>query len=423
MTSTRPQELDLTMEVGEAKETVEVVADVAHLDTENAVTAQVVDSHAVANLPLNERNPWQLITLSAGVVGTAGDIYSGFNNIVINGGRSANNVILVDGISATVALAGDQNSGSSAFPNVDMIQEFKVESNYSAEFGRSGGGIINLIYKSGTNSLHGNLYEFLRNSDLDSNDFFSNRNGIALPVFRRNQFGGTVGGPVYIPKLYHGQNRTFFMFGYEALKQSTATTLTTSVPTALQAQGDFSQTKAASGADVTIYDPLTTAASGSAFVRTPFPGNIIPSARIDPVAASVFKYYPSPNRPGIANTGLNNYFASTASPENIYSTDAKIDEPLNDRNRFFVRVSRHTVSQPAARQLPSADLVAESASDVTEGFFNGAADYTFTVSPTFLIDVRYGYGRVAVDTVPLGAGFNPVKLGFPAYIHPRPLRP
>jgi hypothetical protein len=410
------QELDLAMEVGEAKETVQVTGDVALLDTESAGTGQVIDTHAATNLPLNERNPWQLITLSAGVVGTPGDIYSGFNSIVINGGRVANNVILIDGISATVALAGDQNNGSSAFPNVDMIQEFKVESNYSADFGRSGGGIINLIYKSGTNSLHGNLYEFLRNSDLDCDDFFSNRNGIGLPAFRRNQFGGTVGGPVYIPKLYHGQNKTFFMFGYEALKESTATTLVASVPTALQAQGDFSQTKAASGAAVSIYDPMTTVASGSAFVRTPFPGSIIPSSRIDPVAANIFKYYPAPNVPGNANTGLNNYFDSTATPENIYSTDVKIDEALNDRNRFFVRVSRHTVSQPAARELPPADLVAESASDVTENFFNGAADYTFTESPTFVIDVRYGYGRVAVDTVPLGAGFNPVKLGFPGYM-------
>ena len=215
-----------------------------------------------------------------------------------------------------------RTTGTSAFPSVDLIQEFKVETNYSAEFGRSGGGIINLIYKSGTNSLHGNAYEFLRNSDLDSNNFFSNRAGLGLPAFRRNQFGGTVGGPVYIPKLYHGQNKTFFMFGYEALKESTATTLTTSVPTALQAQGNFSQTRAASGAPVMIYDPLTTVASGSAYVRTPFPGSYHSAfTRIDPVAANVFKYYPAANQPGNANTGLNNYFDTTANPENIYDVD------------------------------------------------------------------------------------------------------
>jgi hypothetical protein len=269
------QEVDLTMDIGEAKETVQVVANASLLDTASAETGQVVDSHAVTNLPLNERNPWQLLSLSVGVVGASNlnDVYNPFTGVVINGGRSGSNAILIDGISASVALPGNQNYGISAYPPVDLIQEFKVESNYSAEFGRSGGAVVNLIYKSGTNSLHGSAYEFLRNSDLDCNNFFSNRNGVALPAFRRNQFGATVGGPVFIPKLYNGRNKTFFMFGYEALKESTATTLNTSVPTALEAQGNFSQLKSAAGAAVVIYDPLTTVASGSAYVRTPFAGS------------------------------------------------------------------------------------------------------------------------------------------------------
>jgi hypothetical protein len=412
------QELDLTLNVGEAKETVEVAADAPVLDTASSETGQVVDSHAITNLPLNERNPWQLISLSTGVVGggTVSDVYNGFNNLVINGGRPGTTALLIDGISAAVALPGTQNTGTSAFPSVDMIQEFKVESNYSAEFGRTGGGVVNLVYKSGTNSLHGSAYEFLRNSDLDSNNFFSNRAGVGLPSFRRNQFGGSVGGPVYLPKLYHGQNKTFFMFGYEALKQSTATTLSTSVPTALETQGNFSQLKAANGAAVVIYDPLTTVASGTNYVRTPFAGSIIPASRIDPVAANVFKYYPAPNQLGNANTGLNNYYVATANPENIYETDGKIDENINDRHRFFIRASRHTYNLPVPHLLPDADLVAESSSATVERFFNGAADYNFTASPTFLTDIRYGYGRVSVGVVPAGAGFDPTKLGFPGYM-------
>ncbi len=412
------QEVDLTLDVGETKETVEVSANTTMLDTASAETGQVVDTHAITNLPLNERNPWLLLSLAQGVIGgaTVTDVYNGFNTIVINGGRPGTTAILIDGISAAVALPGPQNTGSSAFPSVDLIEEFKVESNYSAEFGRSGGGVVNLIYKSGTNSLHGDAFEFLRNSDLDSNNFFSNRAGVALPTFRRNQFGGTLGGPVYIPKLYHGRNKTFFMFGYEALMESTATTLNTSVPTALQAQGDFSQTKSASGANVVIYDPLTTVPSGANYVRTPFPGNVVPASRFDPVAANVFKYYPSPNQPGNANTGLNNYYDATASPENIYDIDGKVDENINERNRFFIRASRHTYDLPAAHVLPAADFIAESASATTERFFNGAADYTFTASPTFLTDIRYGYGRVTVGVTPAGAGFDPTKLGFPGYM-------
>jgi len=154
------QELDLTLDVGEAKETVEVSANSAVLDTASSETGQVVDNHAITNLPLNERNPWQLISLSTGVIGgsTVTDVYNAFNSLIINGGRPGTTALLIDGISAAVALPGTQNTGSSAFPNVDMIQEFKVESNYSAEFGRTGGGVVNLIYKSGTNSLHGSAY-------------------------------------------------------------------------------------------------------------------------------------------------------------------------------------------------------------------------------------------------------------------------
>ena len=350
--------LELTMEIGATTETVEVAARATLLDSTTSEMGQVVDNRSIVNLPLNERNAWGLVFLAPGVTGSVGDKYNNVN-ISVNGGRPGSTNMMADGIPSATMLT-NPIGGFTVFPSVDIIQEFKVETNnYSAEFGHSGSGIINLIYKSGTNDLHGSAYEFLRNSDLDANNFFSNRLGVGLPSFKRNQFGATVGGPVYIPKVYKGRNKTFFMFGYEALRESSASTLTTTMPTALQRAGDFSQTRNAAGALVNIYDPATTTASGTGFVRTVFPGNVVPTSRFDPVAANVVKYYPLPNTPGNLNTGINNYFVASANPENIYNVDAKVDENLNDRSRFFIRASRRVDTTTPPNQVPAADNIAQ----------------------------------------------------------------
>src|SRR5438270_11450658 len=166
---------------------------------------QVVTSQSILNLPLNQRNTYSLVFLAPGVQGDVSFTYNNMN-FSINGGRPGTTDILVDGIPSSPGLA-NPNQGIAVFPSVESVQEFKVQTNsYSAEFGRSGSGIINLIYKSGTNSLHGSVFEFLRNSDLDANSFFSNKLGVGIPSFKRNQFGATVTGPVYLPKLYKVRN-------------------------------------------------------------------------------------------------------------------------------------------------------------------------------------------------------------------------
>lgn len=193
------------------------------------------------------------------------------------------------------------------FPSIDAVQEFRVQTNnYSAEFGRSGGGVINLIYKSGTNTPHGSMFEFLRNSVLDANNFFANSRGLPLDSFKRNQFGASFGGPVHLPKLYDGRNRTFIFASYEGLRERSAANFLNTMPTALERAGDFTQTRNAAGRVVTVYDPATTAAAGTGFVRQPFAGNRIPDSRIDPVTRNLLKYYPLPNAAGNANTGINN---------------------------------------------------------------------------------------------------------------------
>ena len=282
--------ITISLQVGAASETVRVTADAAQLEETPAMGA-VIDNHMVVNLPLNQRNPYALAFLSPGVTGTVGNAYNN-SNISMNGGRPGSTDVLVDGIPSSPPLV-NPIQGFAVFPSVDAVQEFKVQTNmYSTEFGRTGSGIVNLIYKSGTNQVHGSAFEFLRNTDLDANSFFNNLHGIAIPSQKRSQFGGSIGGPVDIPKLYHGQNKTFFFAAYESLRQSTATTATDAVPSTLQRTGDFSHTRNAAGALVVIYDPDTTVAQGSGYIRSPFPGNAIPASLINPVSANIVKYYP-----------------------------------------------------------------------------------------------------------------------------------
>ncbi len=263
--------LDFTLKLGATTETVEVTGAPPLIESATSAMGQVINTRSIVNLPLNQRNPYSLVFLAPGVEGDVSFTYNSAN-ISINGGRPGSTDILVDGIPSSPALA-NPIEGFAVFPSVDAVQEFKVQTNtYSAEFGRSGSGIINMIYKSGTNQFHGSVFEFLRNSDLDSNGFFANKNGVPLPNFKRNQFGASLGGPVDIPKLYKGRNKTFFFFAYEGLRQGSATTLTTTVPTAAQRTGDFSHTLNAAGQLVTIYDPTTTAPQGTGYVRQPFPG-------------------------------------------------------------------------------------------------------------------------------------------------------
>ena len=405
--------IDFKLKIGSTNETVEVTGGAPLIEGSTASMGQVISTQSIVNLPLNQRNAYQLVFLSPGVEGDVSFTYNSAN-FSINGGRPGSTDILVDGIPSSPALA-NPIEGIAVFPSVDAVQEFKVQTNmYSAEFGRSGSGIINLIYKSGTNQFHGSAYEFLRNSDLDSNNFFANRTGTPLPNFKRSQFGGSLGGPVDIPKLYNGKNKTFFFVDYEGLRQGSATTLQTTVPTAAQRTGDFSHTLNASGQLVTIYDPSTTVAQGTGYVRTAFPGNVIPTSRIDPVAKNVVNYYPSPNQPGLPFSGVNNYYVATTTVENTNSVDVKIDENLNDRSRFFVRYSRLGLNQPAPQELPSAIRVAQNAPDNQSQTNNSAAiDYTMTLSPTDLMEFRYGFARIKLAYTSISLGFNPTQLGFP----------
>ncbi|MEO7653061.1 MAG: carboxypeptidase-like regulatory domain-containing protein, partial [Bryobacteraceae bacterium] len=203
--------LDFTMEVGGVNESVEVTAAAPILDQETSSLGQLIDSAKIASIPLNGRSTFRLVHLTPGLIsapsagGQFGDIpvnTTWDTNFSINGGRSQSNEVQIDGVPATSGFFNQITT----IPSVEATQEFKVQSNsLSAEWGRFSGGVINVSTRSGTNEFHGALYEFLRNNAFDANDFFNNRAGKNIPPFRMNQFGGAIGGPVELGKLYHGR--------------------------------------------------------------------------------------------------------------------------------------------------------------------------------------------------------------------------
>jgi len=405
--------LDFTLEVGASTQTVQVTAEAPMLDTSDAEIGQVITSKNILNLPLNQRNPYSLILLSPGVTGSIGNSFTGLQ-INVNGGRSGTTDVLLDGVPS--APPTDDYKALTIFPSVDAVDEFKVQtSNYSAEFGLSGGGIINVIYKSGTNSFHGSLYEFLRNSVMDANNFFSNEKGIPLASFKRSQFGASVGGPVLIPKLYNGHNKTFFFADYEGLRQRSAAQASGTVPTAAERGGDFSNDTTSSGAHITIYNPYTTKTT-SPYTRMPFPGNIIPASMINPVAANVSKYWPMPNTTGINGTQVDNWFVASVAPYDIDQGDVKVDQLISDRHRLSIRFSKRNPASYPAIYFPSSIEIAQNAATNRQNAIGGGLDYTFTATPTYLLEFRWGFARTVYQISTVSDGFDPTQLGFPSYI-------
>ena len=313
-------EIDVTLMTGNVQETVTITAQSPLLQTTSSSTGQVVENRQLASLPSSNRNLFQILTVTPGVVdygasvapATSGSV--GFGDWSATGGPTNTNEFMLDG---ATAIIGNMNAAS-IIPTLDAIQELKVQTNgMPAEFGRTGGGVVNAVYKSGTNTPHGTLYDFAKNSVLNANTWLSNRSGQAKTFSNVQIFGGTLGGPVKIPKVYDGRNRTFF-FNYEGYRDVLPAQVLTTVPTALQTMGDFSQTKSASGSQIVIYDPLTTtpvAGSAGQYTRQPFAGNVIPAARINPVASAIVGYYAAPNvAPSNVNTNSNNYLGDTDGP-------------------------------------------------------------------------------------------------------------
>src|SRR6185312_2443630 len=243
--------IDLALEVGNVSQTVEVTAQTPLLQPENSSLGQVVDERKTTELPLNGRNPLNLVALVPSVVPQGGSMSNpngqnpfAWGNYQIGGGMANQSMVWLDGS----PVNGSYINITALIPTQDSLQEFKVATNnLSPEYGRFAGGVVNFTTKSGTNALHGTLWEYLRNKDLDANDFFSNLNGTPRGAFTQNQFGFNVGGPIIIPKIYNGKNKTFFFVDYEGFRLRQGASYTETVPTAQERTGDLSALAASQG--------------------------------------------------------------------------------------------------------------------------------------------------------------------------------
>ncbi len=419
-------EINIAMEVGAAEQQVTVTSETPLLNTESASAGTVIDAKRVASLPLSYGNPFLLIGLTAGVTFN-GSVRldrpfepTHIVNFSMGGTRGNLNDITIDG-APTTATANANEVTASYVPPTDIVQEFKVQTNtFDAQFGQTQGGVTNISIKSGTNSFHGSTgYSFQRPS-FWANDFFLNKSGTPRPDFLFNRWGGSFSGPVTIPKLYNGRNKTFFLFGYEGIRDSRPRhdDTTNTVPTPAMHSGDFSALLAApNGAQYTIYDPATRVAiANGRFQQTPFPGNKIPAGRFDKTGAAILSYYPATEKTPGDPLGLSNYQdAGSAEKARYFNYTARVDQNIGSNQRFFVRYSMYKRDSTYNNYFDNAFV-----GDQFYFYSKAAAfDHVYTLSPTLLLNTRYSYNRfIRGGDQPVSAvGFDLASLGFsPQYI-------
>lgn len=386
---------DFKMSIGAVDQNVVVTDESPTLQTETSSLGQVISSETMTELPLNGRDYLQLATLSTGVVGTSsgtngnsgGSSTGGLDSFAANGARGTLNNFLLDGIDNN----SNDNGGVVLRTNVDAIQEFKVQTNgYSAQFGRSGGAVINAVVKSGTNKLHGDAFEFFRNSVLDAKGYFESPTA-KKASFKQNQYGGVLGGPIIKDKL--------FWFGdYQGTSVRTPVTWISTVPTAAERAGDFSDP-----AIGTIYDPATyDVATGS---RNPFPDNVIPADRIDALAQRYVNLYPLPNQPGLSN----NYRITPIQPDHVDQGDFRSDYDPSQVDQAFFRwsMSGRTYSVPAP--LPGrANGGGSFTGTDSENTMGAALGETHTFTPNTINSFHIGFNWVGIKRgVPEGGNVAP----------------
>jgi hypothetical protein len=412
--------VDIQLALGEVTQSVTVTADSAILETESADRGLTVETNRVLETPLQGRNPFAQAWSAPGVVENAAaqrlrpfDI-SGSSSITVNGGRPSMNEVLVDGVTSLL-----EAQSVSYVPTAEATGEFKIQTtNFDAQYGWTTGAVVNIVTKNGTNDFHGSVFEFLQNTHLDANTFNNNRSGVPRQSSHINTFGGDIGGPIR-------KNKLFFSYTFEDIRQVIPDPFVTAVPSAAQKGGDFSHTYYARDASgnlqqQTIYDPFSTSTVNSALTRTPFPGNIIPSDRLNPVAVKVFTYVPNGNLPGDPVTGLSNLTNNGSTrkftdffPENT----GRVDYNPTDRTRFFVRYSRNALQEERSFHYSTnaALNVADTGQNnpFTRENHNSTVQLTHMLSADTVLDFRAGLERFKSESgANQGAGVGPSTLGF-----------
>jgi hypothetical protein len=404
--------IDIPLELGQATESVTVTAEAPLLATATATSGQIINSKQVENMPMNGRNPFALSQLAFGVI-PDGDPQAqhpydsrGAVDVSMAGAPGRTNEILLDG-----APNAANNGGTGYNPPIDAVAEVRTEVfPADAAYGHTGGGTINVIGKTGTNEFHGTLYEFNQSSALAATPFFTNRAGLKKPVSRWNQWGGTIGGPVVLPRLLDGRNRLFFFAAFEGVNNTNPNPLIVTVPTDAERRGDLSRLLAL-GSSYQVYDPTSGARQGSQVARQAFPGNIIPASRINGIANNYLTYVLQPNLPGGAD-GSNNYLANGQIPSEFHNAQGRLDFNWSDRHKMFfnVRSSDWVYSQ----QNYFNNIATGNGLD--RYGWGSALDDVYTFSPTLLLNTRLNWTRFAEIRLVPSQGFDFTKLGFPAYL-------
>jgi hypothetical protein len=379
--------IDASLQVGDASQTIAVTAEAPLVQTQNATIGNEVDSRQVMELALNGRNVYNLVALTPGVVPQGGTTsvgnaatgnVNGWGNYQIGGGAGNQSAAYIDGAPVNISYV----NSTILVPTQDFIQEFRVVTNdVTPDFGRFAGGIINMSTKSGTNAIHGVLYEFLRNQDFNANSFFNNKAGLPRVIYQQNQYGATVGGPVK-------KDRTFYSLSWEQMDLRQATTTSTTVPTAAMRGGDFSAKGIPS-----IYDPLTTTqGANGVYGRTQFPGNVIPANRINQAAVNLQSLlFPLPTNGALST----NYIVNVPRVTDYNQYNARLDHRFSDRDQLFIRFSDWN------RNYSASSALLQTGSGSKWATTQAVAGNTYTITPTTIADVRASFLRFYDTSLPL----------------------
>jgi Carboxypeptidase regulatory-like domain len=416
--------VDIRLEVGTVNDSVTVTAMVSELQTESAVRVATIERTLLEKAPNNGRNPFLLTHALPGVEKTgywgSAELYAygQVGGVSISGGRSGENETVIDGVTDTTP-----GRGVNFIPAIDTLAEVSVQTNvYDAQYARTGGGVNVFGTKTGTNTIHGAMYEHLKHEDFIANGWSRNKAvGELLAAnpnavvpgkkFRNNTFGFEIDGPIYIPKLADGRNRLFFLVSWEGLRERNPSTQVRTLPQLEQLTGDFSKLRGAANQQVLIYDPLTTVASTG--LREPFAGNAIPQSRINPIAAKVAGFYPKPNAPGETAALLNNYINVSPSQNAYNQWIGKLDYRVNSKNTVFFRRGETPWENFSKVVWGTNEAEPSGEAPSTRRALSYAADWTSTLTPTFVANLRGGLARTENYSGNIyGIGYDPRKLGF-----------
>jgi hypothetical protein len=403
--------LDIHLAAGGATDVVQVSAEAPLVDPSTASVSTDLNQRQLEDIPVLGRNPYITAKLSGVFVNTGNPQFirfadqNGTSTTSVAGGPVAANLYLVDGVPIT-----DTNNRPIVIPTIEAIQDVKVQANtYDAQVGRTGGGVFNTLLRSGSNSVHGSVFGETRQGSWLGNDFFANRNGVPRADSPYYNWGASLGGPVVIPHLYNGRDKTFFWIGSEGYIQSSPYTESFAVPTALERTGDFSQSFNADGTLNVIYDPTKTYTDASGVHRTPFPGNKIPSGQVSTVGKNIASYYPLPQVS--TPTGQYNFTGTDDVRDHAQEVTVKLDQQIrpwwNVSGSYIFYEALQPLGNPLGTLPGSYSYTYHRQVDAVQ------VNSTWILNPTTVVTARYGNNRFPNLIAEVSKGFDPSLLGFP----------